>query len=64
MERDQQADEGVVRELEGRIDVVAGLLGLEAAGEFGGKVATYLKRFNPSLLARLVEQGKQKRKAT
>ena len=51
----------VVRELEARIDEVAGLLGLVAAGEFGGKVATYLKRFNPSLLARLMEQNKQSR---
>ena len=58
----QQADDGVVREMEGRIDELAGRLNLVAAGSFGGKVATYLKRFNPALLARLVEQSKQGKK--
>lgn len=56
----QRANDSVVRELEGRIDELAGQLGLVAAGEFGGKVAAYLRRFNPSLLLRLVEQNKQR----
>ena len=59
--RGQRADAGVVKELEAKIDELAGQLELVAAGEFGGKVATYLKRFNPTLLARLVEHNKQRR---
>ena len=57
----QQADDGVVKEMEGKIDEVAERLELVAAGEFGGKVSTYLKRFNPELLARLLQQSKQGR---
>ena len=56
----QRVEDGVMSELEASIDDVAAQLGLEAAGQFGGKVSTYLKRFNPTLLARLVEQSKLK----
>ena len=56
------ADSGLREKWVRRIDEAADGLRLEPAGKFGGKVANYLRTFNPALLARLIEQNQPRQK--
>ena len=62
MREETEAGVGVKEKWEKRIDQAAAQVGLEEAGTFEGKVSTYLKKYNPTLRARLVEQSKQSQK--